>query len=109
MEVSRIERSLDETPRIFTFFGSLMAFAIFGNIVYNFAASFSYQVLCALWLTSVCFVYILIRQWDTLPKRAFGVLGNMIGRENTVMILLTLSILFSLMIPFAVMYKCLFL
>jgi len=109
MEVSRIERFLDDTPRILIFLGYMFAFAILGHIVHNFAASFSYQILCALWLASVSFVYILIMQWDTLPKRAFGVLGNMIGRENIVFVLLTLSLLFTLIVPFIAIYKCLFL
>jgi hypothetical protein len=105
MEASRIERFLDDTPQVATLIGYLIAFAFFGHLMHDFAANFSYNLLCVVWIASVSLVCLLVKEWNTMRNRSFGLLSDIIGQENTMLIMLVASMLFSLVIPFVALYK----
>ena len=86
-----------------------LAFVFFVNIIHEFASNLPYNILCATWITSLSLACILIGQWDTLSRKSFGPLAEIIGQENAMLIVFVASVALLLLLPFVILYKWLLL
>ncbi len=73
------------------------------------ASNFPYNILCAAWIMSLLLASILIGQWDTLSRKSFGPLAEIIGQENAMLIVFVVSLTLLFLVPFVVLYKWLLL
>jgi magnesium-transporting ATPase (P-type) len=92
-----------------TLLGYTLAFVLFVNIIHEFASNLPYNILCATWITSLSLACILIGQWDTLSRKSFGPLAEIIGQENAMLIIFVVSVAIFFLVPFVVLYKWLLL
>jgi len=106
MEVLRIKLSALKPMTLITY---TLAFALFVNLIHEFASNLPYNILCATWITSLSLACILIGQWDTLSRKSFGPLAEIIGQENAMLIVFVVSVALLFLVPFVVLYKWLIL
>ena len=107
MEAPRSQRLLDGAPRLTTLIGYTIAFVFFWCLIHDIASNIPYNLLYAGWIVSVSLICVLITQWDTLSRKSFGPLAEIIGQENAMLIVFMVSLLFILLLPFVIIYKML--
>ena len=106
MEALRVKLSALQPMKLLTY---TIAFVLFIHLIHDFASIFPYNLLCAGWIISLSLACIIVLQWDTLSRKSFGPLAEIIGQENAMLIVFMVSLLFLLLLPFVILYKCLFL
>jgi hypothetical protein len=82
-----------------------IAFVFFLNIIHEFASNLPYNILCAAWITSLSLACILLTQWDTLSRKSFGPLAEIIGQENAMLIVFMVSVALLFLVPLVILYK----
>jgi len=86
-----------------------LTFVLFIHLIDEMAYNFPYNILCAAWIMSLSLACILIGQWDTLSRKSFGPLAEIIGQENAMLIVFVVSVALLFLVPFVVLYKWLLL
>ena len=106
MEALRVKLSALQPLTLLTY---TLAFVFFVNLIHEFASNLPYNILCAAWIISLSLACILIGQWDTLSRKSFGPLAQIIGQENAMLIVFVVSVAIFFLVPFVVLYKWLLL
>ena len=106
MEALRVKVSALQPLTLLTY---TIAFVFFVNLIHEFASNLPYNILCAAWIMSLSLACILIGQWDTLSRKSFGPLAQIIGQENAMLIVFVVSVALLFLVPFVILYKWLLL
>ena len=102
MEFLRVKLSALKPVTLLTY---TIAFVFFLNLVHEFASNLPYNILCAAWITSLSLACILLTQWDTLSRKSFGPLAEIIGQENAMLIVFMVSVALLFLVPLVLLYK----
>jgi hypothetical protein len=106
MEALRVKLSALQPLMLLTY---ALTFVFFIHLIHEMASNFPYNILCAAWIMSLLLASILIGQWDTLSRKSFGPLAEIIGQENAMLIVFVVSLTLLFLVPFVVLYKWLLL
>jgi hypothetical protein len=105
MEAPRIKQFLDGAPSLSKIMTYTIFLVFFMQLIHEVASNIPYDLLCVVWIASVSLACILIGQWDTLSRKSFGPLAEIIGQENAMLIVFLISVFFIFLLPFVVLYK----
>ena len=105
MEAPRVKHFLEGVPSLSKLMTYTIFIIFFMQLIHEVASNIPYDLLCVVWIASVSLACILTGQWDTLSRKSFGPLAEIIGQENAMLIVFLISVFFIFLLPPVILYK----